>query len=252
MLTWRVDFYWFPNGPGTRTTRYSSELDWNRNLVNQLKSCQVDVVLDVGANSGQYAASLRAADFAGRIVSFEPLSGPFSALRRAASKDPMWDCRRCALGDAAGTVLMNVAGGDGGSSSILPMLDTHRRASPAGNYVDTEDVTVDRLDSVAPQILGPGDTAFIKIDVQGFERQVLDGGQSTVGKHCVGMQLELSCAPLYEGGMLIREALDLLDSQGFTLVGFAPFFFDIRTGRLLQADGVFLRRGSAGWLGAMV
>jgi hypothetical protein len=41
--------------------------------------------------------------------------------------------------------------------------------------------------------------------------------------------------------MLIREALDLVYSLGFTMTGFVPFFFDIRTGRLLQADGVFFR-----------
>ena len=65
---------------------------------------------------------------------------------------------------------------------------------------------------------------FLKIDVQGFEKQVLAGSKSTVKDRCVGMQLELSFLPLYEGGMLIREALDLVYSMGFTLTGLLPMF----------------------------
>ena len=95
--------------------------------------------------------------------------------------------------------------------------------------------------SMAPDILRPKDVAFLKIDVQGFEKQVIAGGESTVRDRCVGMQIELSFVPLCEGGMLLQQALDLVYSFGFTLTGFAPVFFDIRTGRLLQGDGVFFR-----------
>jgi FkbM family methyltransferase len=220
---------------------YRSESDWRRNLVNELAAHHVDVVLDVGANSGQYATSLREADFTGRIVSFEPLSAPFARLARSASADPRWDCRQCALGDVDQTVTMNVAGNSGASSSILPMLQAHRDAFPRANYVGVEDVTVRRLDTAASEFLWPGEAAFLKIDVQGFERQVITGASSTIDHHCVGMQLELSLAPLYEGGMLIREALDLMDSLGFVLAGLAPGFIDVRNGRVLQADGVFFR-----------
>jgi len=236
-----VSLYWFTNPPDSRVRRYHAELDWKRNFVAELKNRQVDVVLDVGANAGQFATGLREANFKDRIVSFEPLSGPFSILERAVSRDPLWDCRQYALGDYDGTAAMNVSGNAGGSSSILPMLEAHRDVIPQANYIGTEDVTICRLDSVAPDILGPNDVAFLKIDVQGFEKQVIAGGESTVSERCVGMQLELSFLPLYEGGMLIPEALDLAYSLGFTLTGFVPFFVDIRTGRVLQADGVFFR-----------
>jgi len=222
-------------------SRYYSELDWKRNFVNQLESHQVDVALDVGANSGQYATGLRRAAFKGRIVSFEPLSGPFSLLERKASKDPLWVCRQCALGDFDGTISINVAGNAGASSSVLPMLKIHQDAFPPANYIGTEEVPIHRLDSVASEILRPTDVAFLKIDVQGFEKMVLAGSKSTVNDRCVGMQIELSFLPLYESSMLIPEALDLVYSLGFTLTGLVPVFTDMRNGRLLQADGIFFR-----------
>jgi hypothetical protein len=94
---------------------------------------------------------------------------------------------------------------------------------------------------VAPEILRPTDVTFLKVDVQGFEKQVLAGSKSTVNDRCVGMQLELSFLPLSEGGMLIREALDLVYSLGFTLTGLLPCFMGARNGRMLQADGIFFR-----------
>ncbi|ASW86157.1 FkbM family methyltransferase [Mycobacterium intracellulare] len=221
--------------------RYFSERNWKRKFVKQLESLNVSVVFDIGSNTGQYAAGLRKAGYQGRMISFEPLSQPFATLEKRAAKDPLWDCRRYALGDADGTVSVNIAGNAAQSSSVLPMLKSHQDAFPPANYVGAEDVAVYRLDSVAPEILRPTDVTFLKIDVQGFEKQVLAGSESTLANSCVGMQLELSFLPLYEGSMLIPEALEWAYSKGFTLTGLLPCFIDPRDGRMLQADGVFLR-----------
>jgi FkbM family methyltransferase len=236
-----VGFYWIENRTDMKVRNYQSESDWRWNLVSELISRKVDIVLDAGANSGQYATGLRQSDFNGRIVSFEPLSGPFTRLARSASVDPLWDCRQCALGDFDGTISMNVAGNAGASSSILPMLQSHQDVFPQANYIGTEDVEIRRLDSVALEVLRPKDAAFLKIDVQGFEKQVIAGGETTISQRCVGMQIELSFVALYDGDMLIQEALDLVDSLGFVLAGLAPGFIDVSNGRVLQADGVFFR-----------
>jgi FkbM family methyltransferase len=236
-----VGFYWIENRADMRVRNYPSECDWRRNLVDELTAHKVDVVIDVGANSGQYATGLRQAEFDGRIISFEPLSEPFARLARSSSADPLWDCRQCALGDVDGTIAMNIAGNAGASSSILPMLQSHRDAFPQANYVSVEDVAIRRLDCLAPELLREHETGFLKIDVQGFEKQVIAGGASAINDRCVGIQLELSFVALYEGDMLIQEALELVDSLGFVLAGLAPGFVDVRNGRMLQADGVFFR-----------
>lgn len=222
-------------------TRPYSETGWKRQFVKQLEAHRVDTVIDIGANSGQYASDLRMAAYTGRIVSFEPLSDAFSLLLRNASKDPLWECRQCAVGDVDGMISINVAGNAGASSSILPMLKSHQDAFPPANYIGTEQVPIHRLDGLTPKVVGSNSVVFLKIDVQGFEKQVIAGAQSTISDHVEGMQLELSFIPLYEGGMLIREALDLVYSLGFTLTGLLPGFADPRTGRMLQADGIFFR-----------
>jgi NADPH:quinone reductase-like Zn-dependent oxidoreductase len=79
---------------GIAVSRNYPELDWRRQLVKQLESHQVNVVLDVGANSAQYATGLRQAAFNGRIVSFKRLSGLFYRFGNKASRDPLWDCRQ--------------------------------------------------------------------------------------------------------------------------------------------------------------
>ena len=161
-------------------SRQYSERDWKRQFVKELESRQVDVFFDVGVNSGQYATGLRRAGYKGRIVSFEPLSEPFSVQQSKASTDSLWDCQRYALGDVDGIISINVAGHAGESSSVLPMLKSRQSALPSANYIGTEDVPIHRLDSVAPKILRSTDVSFLKIDVQGFENQVLAASKSTV------------------------------------------------------------------------
>lgn len=60
------------------------------------------------------------------------------------------------IGRGSGHVLDVRLGRQRRKQSILPMLATHSKAFPPGNYVGTEDVTIDRLDSVAPQIMPMG------------------------------------------------------------------------------------------------
>lgn len=198
----------------------------------------VDLVFDVGAADGGFGRQLRQFGYTGRIVSFEPLAGAFAELSAAIGADAGWTARNCALGEEAGEAEINVAS-NSTSSSLLPMQDSHRAAEPSVGYVGTETIAVERLDDAAAALLGDSDTAFLKIDTQGFERQVLAGGQQTLAR-VVGLQLELSFVSLYEGGMLADEAISMAYAAGFHLEvieqGWAA-----PSGQMLQADGIFFR-----------
>jgi len=96
--------------------------------------------------------------------------------------------------------------------------------------------SVDRRRSFAADHLRDGTRAFLKLDTQGFERAVLEGGPATLAA-CRGLQLELSLTPLYEGGMLLDEAVALAYDAGFEMTSIGQGFTS-PDGRMLQVDGV--------------
>lgn len=198
------------------------------------------VVFDVGANVGQYGLSLRKCGFAGRIVSFEAIPSVHARLTALAAADDDWlvaPC--CALGRSAGEAHINVSG-NSVSSSLLAMYDTHSKAAPDSGYVSSEVTRVEMLDDVARPLLPGEDRLLLKIDTQGYEEEVLAGAHSVLKQVCA-MQVELSVAPLYRSAPDLRRMLDLCHSLGFALYGLIPGFYDDKTGRLLQMDGLFLR-----------
>jgi FkbM family methyltransferase len=198
----------------------------------------VDLVLDVGAADGGFGRKVRQLGYKGRIVSFEPLADPYRRLSEHIAGDPLWTAHNHALGDEAGEATINIAS-NSTSSSLLPMLDAHREAEPRVGYVGTETIQVQRLDEIADEVLGSSSAPYLKIDTQGFERQVLAGAKATL-ERCVGLQLELSFVPLYEGGMLIDEAVSWAYDAGFQLTVIEQGWAS-PTGQMLQADGIFFR-----------
>ncbi|GAB2866600.1 [alpha-L-fucopyranosyl-(1-_3)-alpha-L-rhamnopyran osyl-(1-_3)-2-O-methyl-alpha-L-rhamnopyranosyl] dimycocerosyl phenol-phthiocerol 2'''-O-methyltransferase [Streptomyces deserti] len=210
-------------------------------IVQLILHNRIDVVIDVGANRGQYGTMLRRFGYRGSIASFEPLHDPLRTLRCRAAADPLWKVFPYALGDSNRTVTINVAGNGCASSSVLPMLSRHAEACPESRYVDVQETEQHRLDAVWPQVAGPEERVFLKLDVQGYEGAVLEGAAEHVG-HCAGLQMEVSCVPLYEGGLLLEDALQMAQRRyGMTLAALVPGFSDSRTGQMLQCDAVFLR-----------
>ncbi|HET7608501.1 MAG TPA: FkbM family methyltransferase [Gammaproteobacteria bacterium] len=210
-----------------------------RQLLRGFDAFGIDLVFDVGANTGQFAREIRDNGFRGRIVSFEPLSHAHRQLTAAAASDPSWSVHeRCALGDKAGSAVLNIAG-NSVSSSVLEMAAAHEAAAPGSAYVGREETALVTLDSVADRYLGDSERPFLKIDTQGFEWQVLTGAEKTLPS-IRGVLCELSLVTLYEGQHLWREVVDRLEESGFTLWGVQPSFMDQR-GRNLQADAIFFR-----------
>jgi len=205
-----------------------------------LRAQNVDLVLDIGANEGTYPIELRETGYHGRIISFEPLSQSFSVLQQRSASDALWDCENMAIGDSDGTVEINISGHKT-SSSILPITEAHIQAMPTCAIVGKEKVKVAKLDSLSDKLFNPSVHICLKIDVQGYEKYVLQGAENVLRQTHV-IELELSLAPMYEGGTLMNEMLDYLTRIGFDLASIAPVFLDPKMGILLQADGIFVKR----------
>ncbi|MGD9952813.1 MAG: FkbM family methyltransferase [Burkholderiales bacterium] len=224
-----------------RTVLTSAELQLDR----LLRHCGIDLVLDVGANGGQYAAGLRWNGYAGRIVSFEPMAAAYEQLRLAAGRHGGWEVApRMALGESDGDIEIHIAG-NSVSSSILDMLPAHERATPESAYVGREVVPMRRLDSVGAPFLAESRRVLLKIDTQGYEDRVLAGAKGLLHRF-TAIQAELSLVPLYAGQPLYVEMLEKIEALGFVLYAIFPSYVDGQTGRTLQFDGFFLRRELAG------
>lgn len=210
-------------------------------LAKLLAIHKIDLVLDVGANKGQYARYLRSIGYQGRIVCFEPLSDAYKVLSKYAKKErKITVAPRMALGDYISSVTINVAT-NSESSSLLTVTDTHLEAEPLVKFIGTETVSINRLDEVISDYLTGADSIFLKIDVQGYELSVLRGAAEILPK-IRGIQLELSLEPLYDGEPLYREMIDTVESAGFELYDINPCFSDNVTGKTYQLDGIFFRK----------
>lgn len=211
---------------------------FSRRLAALCAEFGVEAVLDVGANSGQYATMLRDAGYRGLIVSCEPLSEPTDALRSKADRDPSWRVEQVAVGAEKCTTSVHVAG-NSYSSSILPMLPAHLLAAPESAYIAEEAAQMSTVDALCREYGLVPDRTLLKIDVQGYEWDVLAGADEVLPT-LAAVQVELSIVPLYEGQHLMPAVVDALAGYGLELWALEPGFSDPR-GRMLQCDGVFAR-----------
>ena len=209
---------------------------WNDEFQLYKSICHFDIeiVLDIGANTGQFAKGLYSSGYRGRVVSFEPLADAYDILRETALSNPLWTVHpRTAIGNLDGSIEINISQ-NSVSSSILPILESHTSIQTDSKFVGKEKVPIIDL------YVNNGERFFIKIDTQGYEWQVLEGAQFTLSK-AKGIMLELSLVPLYETQHLWIEMISHLESQGFSLWGIQKGFTDNSNGRGLQIDAIFFR-----------
>ncbi|HEX8336357.1 MAG TPA: FkbM family methyltransferase [Pyrinomonadaceae bacterium] len=204
-----------------------------------LKRLPVRTVLDIGANDGDFAAEIRELLPEARIYSFEPLPDAHAALVARMRGDGRFRAFNFALGAVDSRARINRSSFSP-SSSLLPMLDLHTQAWPHTAGGAAEEVEVRRLDA---QQLDAEPELLVKMDVQGFEDKVIEGGRETLGRAAY-VVTEVSFARLYEGQPLFEDIYRLLSGMGFAYRGSLWQLPDPRDGRPLQADAVFVRAGA--------
>ncbi len=209
-------------------------------LVAILDRNGVDTFIDVGANTGQTGEQLRRFGFGGDIISYEPLKACHEELLQKSRNDPKWTIGpRCALGPENGSVDIHVSEGSSLSSISAP-TEAMASAMPKVRATAHETVPLRRLDEAFREDFPDAGRTFLKVDAQGHDMQVLEGAEGLMDQ-LVGIKVEMSLFPLYEGETLYLEMLQYLHDKGFRPHLLSDVGFSKKLGRQLQIDGVFVR-----------
>jgi FkbM family methyltransferase len=181
-----------------------------RDLMDFIDDRAITLIIDVGANVGEFGERLRSAGYRGKIVSFEPGEAGFKQLSQKASADKNWEVHRCALGAGSGTGTLHV--------SKLSVFNSLLSTNSAGRLHDertavdhTEEVAVRTLDEIGIPLSG---NVLLKVDTQGYEKQVLEGARQSMA-HMAGILLELPVIRTYEGSWEFHDGLKYMADAGF-------------------------------------
>jgi len=200
---------------------------------------KVDVIFDVGANEGQYAKEVRSIGYKGKIVSFEPQRLAHKLLMKNSRKDDNWVVHPpVALGSKRVIRDMYISK-NSVSSSLYKITNVHTDAAESSETMTHETVQINMIDELYNNYIDKDSIVMLKIDVQGYELEVLRGSLSFLSR-CRLIKLELSTKNLYEHQPLYFEIDKFLRENQYSLVDLVPGFRD-KTGILLQYDAVYAR-----------
>lgn len=191
-------------------------------------------VIDIGANRGQFALAARTISGA-KVISFEPLPQAAKIFKKVFTDDSAVKLHEAAIGDKSGRKIIHLSARDD-SSSLLEIGEAQCDFFPGTHEVGTLDVRVGTLDEFlsGDEIVRP---AMLKLDVQGFELQALEGCKSLIGNFDY-VYCECSFVELYKNQKLAGEVVDYLRCLGFGLKGVCNPMYD-RDGNCIQADLMF-------------
>jgi FkbM family methyltransferase len=209
-------------------------------LIKQIVHNGIDMIFDIGANTGQFGEIIYRLGYKGKMVSFEPLTSAYEILvSNSKSFDGWMPAERCAVGDTDGEIEMHISE-NSISSSAMKMLEEHENAAPKSKYVGVEKAKVYKLDTIFDKYADGCKNILVKIDTQGFEEKIFNGSVNSMNK-IKGLYLEMSLVKLYEGQILFKELYERIISSGFGMYGIQPAFVNKETGRVLQVDATFFR-----------
>lgn len=230
---------YFLNNLGLELKYYNLNNSFNFRLKHFLDLKDIDCVLDVGANSGQFSKNLRRIGYKRKIISFEPILSAFNELKKNSKKDKKWDVFNFALGDSEKESEINISQ-NSLSSSILNIKKEHLISEPKSKYIRREKIVIKKLDGLN-EIFKNYNNIYLKIDTQGYEENILNGAKSLI-KSIKGLQLEMSVYPMYEGQLLFNKFFEKLENLDFELWDVERTFSNPNTGKILQLDAILFKK----------
>jgi FkbM family methyltransferase len=195
-------------------------------------------IIDVGANVGQFAVACATIFPAARIYAFEPNPASACLLEKNVSKFTNVTVFTHALGEEQGEATFHI-NSHSHSSSLLPLGEHHKQAFPQAKEISDIQVPVRRLDDLEDGLMLAA-PVLLKLDVQGFEPQVLAGATKVMARTDYVL-VESSFKPMYKGEVHFRDLQELLLLRGFTFDRPLDFLKHPKTNEILQMDALFSR-----------
>jgi FkbM family methyltransferase len=205
----------------------------------------IDLVIDVGANEGQFGSMLRKLGYTGEIVSFEPANRARAQLTKVAEGDARWHIRPQAVGRIAGQAELQVYA-DNMFSSLHKINDAG--AKRFGDLVapgSVEMIDVVALDDIWAELTGGEPRrVFLKTDTQGHDLEVVMGTTLHMGEVFAALT-EASVIPIYERSPRFPEILAFLGNTGLQLSGVFPISHEPQNLSLIEMDCAFTRAAAS-------
>jgi FkbM family methyltransferase len=224
----------------TRVDKFSKQHEQSQQLGKfmWLKNYQVQTVIDIGANEGQFITKTLPVFPNATIHCFEPLQDVYGKLKKNFEKTPNVITHNFGLGEAneEKEIFNNEYSP---SSSMLEMMSFHKENFDFAVKVEPKRIAIRRLDDFFPADIAK--PLLVKIDVQGYEMFVLKGGDKVVRQADIVI-IETSFYPLYKGQPLFEEIYDYFVARGFQYAGNIEELSSPVDNRILQADAIFINK----------
>ncbi|WP_310425790.1 FkbM family methyltransferase [Chamaesiphon sp. VAR_48_metabat_135_sub] len=216
-----------------------------RRLKTLLEKYQINLVIDVGANEGQFASDLRQIGYQGKIISFEPISSAFEILKAAASNDKNWDIHKLALGKQNAEQKIYISN-DSVFTSFLKSNDwCEQEFGEESVGKQEETVIVRRLDELLNETVDNLDRAriYLKMDTQGYDLEVFMG-LGNIHEQVFALQSEVSVVPIYQEMPHLTDSILFFEQAGFDIAGMYPVSTEKSGLRVVEFDCLMVRSPS--------
>jgi len=205
-----------------------------------LRLIKCNSVIDVGANCGQFTLVARSVFPHAEIHSIEPVMEAYQKLSSLVINDKLITCHQVAIGLEEKKEKIHIAQA-ADSSSLLPISDMQEKIFPGTAEKEVRETWVKPLQK-ALDVASLPTPILLKIDVQGFEYQVLQGSEPIINK-IEYVYVECSFVELYQSQYLADEVINFLQERDFELIGIYDMHYD-KTGLAIQGDLLFKMKSS--------
>ena len=225
----------------SKFSKYSHIYENAFDLVKTINLHEINLVIDIGASTGEYAKMLRRFGYDKYIFSIEPVSKSFKILNKNCSSDKKWLSKQFIISNQIENKIKINVSKDFDNSSILNSTELHLKNHKGAEFSYTEEIESKSLDQLLNDDVNIQKNMMLKIDTQGTESDILESGDTSLDKFKL-IQVELSIQKLYSNQKLWTEVVQFMKEKGFDVWNIIPGYKQKDKGQLYQFDAIFYKK----------